>query len=459
MSNTNYRVFLFSSDVGRLTFEDDFATEEEAKARVEQWIGDRDWAEEQARGMFKIEQRLNSHLKGKWRVSIGARPLENDKQMEGVLNKISMSAINKNTKEEIERFSKELADLQASQRKQQKVILQGEFPVYEVAMLEIDRAIDNFLLEEDPRLYGRIQRQQRADGIHRRFMTDGKPFGYDIYKGEYAVRWSHDEENTTIEDIEAIQFHPGGYYGPSECRSFVVKSGALRVTDPCYEIDTWCAGQIEGVKNGDWAAQAGFYREGQCDYSKERWDEVVAKFKDGDKEMEELLTEGRKEKGQEIDDKTIAGIRAFIALRRFEDLNRYGNPDDWSGRIAYLHIRHTSVDPAEFNETNFQIVEGLDVGVDSGQAGFFDLEAFKLVAATGETKRRDGSAFEVFYEACGEQTLHGDGWGPVNSMGVVSSSGFGDGGYRCYVRRDEEGQVVEARIIYIADDEEEEGDE
>lgn len=33
---------------------------------------------------------------------------------------------------------------------------------------------------------------------------------------------------------------------------FKVKSGSLRVSDPCYDKDTWCAGVIEDVKNGNW---------------------------------------------------------------------------------------------------------------------------------------------------------------------------------------------------------------
>jgi hypothetical protein len=35
---------------------------------------------------------------------------------------------------------------------------------------------------------------------------------------------------------------------------FDVKSGVLRVSDPCYSKDTWCAGVIEDVKNGVWDA-------------------------------------------------------------------------------------------------------------------------------------------------------------------------------------------------------------
>ena len=41
-------------------------------------------------------------------------------------------------------------------------------------------------------------------------------------------------------------------------KSFEVKSGALRVTDPCYDMETWCAGTLESVKNGKWFAQLGY---------------------------------------------------------------------------------------------------------------------------------------------------------------------------------------------------------
>lgn len=35
---------------------------------------------------------------------------------------------------------------------------------------------------------------------------------------------------------------------------FKVGSNKLRVSDPCYDKETWCAGTIEDVKNGEWEA-------------------------------------------------------------------------------------------------------------------------------------------------------------------------------------------------------------
>jgi len=35
---------------------------------------------------------------------------------------------------------------------------------------------------------------------------------------------------------------------------FEVISGAVRVTDPCYDTSVWCSGEIKNVRNGRWSA-------------------------------------------------------------------------------------------------------------------------------------------------------------------------------------------------------------
>lgn len=37
---------------------------------------------------------------------------------------------------------------------------------------------------------------------------------------------------------------------------FQVESGKVRVSDPCYQPDTWCAKTLENVKRGKWFAEA-----------------------------------------------------------------------------------------------------------------------------------------------------------------------------------------------------------
>ena len=44
---------------------------------------------------------------------------------------------------------------------------------------------------------------------------------------------------------------------------FKVESGVVRVSDPCYDRKTWCAGTIDGVKKGEWVAEAISFNEGE----------------------------------------------------------------------------------------------------------------------------------------------------------------------------------------------------
>ncbi len=49
----------------------------------------------------------------------------------------------------------------------------------------------------------------------------------------------------------------------TEVGTFEVESGEVRVSDPCYEIDTWCAGTLENVKKGTWIAKV-IHSGGRC---------------------------------------------------------------------------------------------------------------------------------------------------------------------------------------------------
>lgn len=175
----------------------------------------------------------------------------------------------------------------------------------------------------------------------------------------------------------------------SPTNTFVVTSGELRVTDPCYDPDTWCAGTLTNVRNGIWQAHVGYH---ESDYG-------------------------------------------------------------WGTRVAYLHIvniegeRHFD-HKAEFDSTWEN--SGIHVGVDSGQAGFFDGETFRAVCS-GEAVK------DKFYREVCDLTLDDKQWG-VHAAGCVSSSGYGDGSYECLVRR-VDGQVVEAIIVYLAEYEEESEEE
>lgn len=55
---------------------------------------------------------------------------------------------------------------------------------------------------------------------------------------------------------------------------FKVKSGSLRVSDPSYDKDTWCAGVIEEVKNGNWESYI------KLDETSSRVSELISLYSD-----------------------------------------------------------------------------------------------------------------------------------------------------------------------------------
>lgn len=436
-AKTIYRVFLYSSDVNRLTLEGDFSTEDEAKACVQDLIGDRDWDEELNAGRFRIDTILNGHIKGSYHAYAHAYTTEKDSENRG-----------------------------------HQLISKSGFKTAECAQLAVDRVVDEFALNMDSRLYSRIQREQRAAGIHERFITDLTPFGFRVYAGG-DDRFQYDE-SVTVDDLENLVFPPAGMV-VERPRAFEVKSGALRVTDPCYSMDTWCAGTTENVLNGTWHAHVGKYREPTDEYRQKRFDEAIADLKEPDKRMLEIwgVKELSPEADQTVIDKhnhQVERANAGLLRMKLNDFARtWGLPDNWGGRVAYLHIRHESALSEPINPSQF-VASPIHVGVDSGQAGLFDLAAFEVVAQLPDHAADNipGHPHPAFYDACGSNTLGSDAWGVVYNMGAVSLTGYGDGGYTLYERRNEAGELIEARIVYMsegsedfpgADEEEDEGEE
>lgn len=179
--------------------------------------------------------------------------------------------------------------------------------------------------------------------------------------------------------------------------NFEIESGKVRVSDPCYDIDTWCATTLENVKKGKWLAQA------------------------------EMIDEGL-----------------------------------WGKRVSILRCFHESLTNGMINEIEREIISE-KIGVDSGQAGIFDIEHFKKDSDTvgfkkqykEESIRKD----EPWYSMCCDVTLSRNAG--VVPFGVVSSSGFGDGSYVCEVGRkdkDDEISLIEIDFGLNKEDEEEDGE-
>ena len=184
------------------------------------------------------------------------------------------------------------------------------------------------------------------------------------------------------------QLEHGGAKKTLELGEFTVLSGRLAVSDPCYDTDVWCRGELENVMNGTWHASA-----------------------------VEMQT---------------------------------GN---WGRRIARLIAVHENY--ADKKMSKGQCV-GFEVGVDSGQAGLFDASHYKDDSVIANP--RSGllnEPGEIWYDHCCRTTQSPASAGVI-PYGVVSSSGYGDGGYDCFICRNEYGQIIRAEIEFIPEEEDDE---
>lgn len=152
----------------------------------------------------------------------------------------------------------------------------------------------------------------------------------------------------------------------------------VMVTDPCYEVGTWCQIRLDNVKPGKYEA-------------------FVVKSDEG----------------------------------------------DWGIRCSSLIVKHIDM---KFDECTEILTHDGEVGVDSGQAGIFDMSIYP------EVPHKRGHE-NKFYEECCDLTLSKIRCGALlNRKGIVSSTGYGDGSYPLCYSINNEGQIDYMHIIYIGPD-------
>lgn len=128
----------------------------------------------------------------------------------------------------------------------------------------------------------------------------------------------------------------------------------------------------------------------------------------------------------------------------------------WGNRVCEISIILEGYSRYDLSE----VLTDYDIGVDSGQAGFFDDSIYPHVPEgvdKYEYPEFDYSNEKGFYkQACnlahikGEDKNFGIGF---NKKGFNSSSGFGDGGYSLYVYTNNEGEICGAKIVFIGEEE------
>ncbi|MBM7111671.1 DUF4241 domain-containing protein [Brevibacillus laterosporus] len=151
----------------------------------------------------------------------------------------------------------------------------------------------------------------------------------------------------------------------------------------------------------------------------------------------------------------ISGIVEEAAIGTWIGIIDQIDTGDWGERCAYVCAYHESIDIEQV--TNWEACDFI-VGVDSGQAGIFEHQIYRVDdSVIGETKFMPE---DRWYSSCCDQTLGEPKAGVING-GVVSSSGFGDGGYDAFIAKNAEGKVIAVQIVFITEEDllEEEEDE
>ena len=193
-------------------------------------------------------------------------------------------------------------------------------------------------------------------------------------------------------------------------------SGAVIVSDPCYELGTWCQGRLDSVAKGTWHA---------------------AIVKNDDSATNDSWEQNR--------------VRELILLH--ED-HRHLFTDVESGEETYY---------ADWTHAPFH------VGVDSGQAGIFDAAIYRddaairaqdgdLLASSWMKPRPQYNQGEFYATMSGLSCKNNRGCAGTFSRGAVSASGYGDGGYDCFYLQ-VNGDIVGIAIIFIDDRDDEDDDD
>lgn len=210
-----------------------------------------------------------------------------------------------------------------------------------------------------------------------------------------------------------------------EERGFIKLGNKAMVSDPCYGLNTWCQGVVENVLPGEYKCKVGFSDEGD-------WGTRVADIEVIHKDYVGKWIEFWPEEFEVGVDSGQAGIYDYEYYKKYHtDRNETEHvDDDWYDRVyekTYVHEPNPNYEKFDY-----------DINKDD----YFE----KWEAYMADWKRSN------------KILAHFDA-NPIDNLGFVSSSGYGDGGYTCWTAKNDEGKVVAIRVEYITEDDEEYDDE
>ncbi len=238
----------------------------------------------------------------------------------------------------------------------------------------------------------------------------------------------------------------------------ITLSDKVRVTDPCYDIDTWCAGTLDNVLPGEF--NCSYNHDTKKWFNDKKYERVTA-IEVHHKDYPNIkATEYMKD----IDVGVDSGQAGIFDFEMFSDVcSDDERKEKFYDTVCDLTSYDTDAEYVSFPQSEYydekfkDYKDALDLDniVDNTlsfsmirnnllKKGFAVNELYyeftdKYFEYLQDRMRREQACKDI---PCGNT---------IYDKGLVSASGDGDGGYACFVGRNESGQIVAIKIDYYPD--------
>lgn len=236
---------------------------------------------------------------------------------------------------------------------------------------------------------------------------------------------------------------------PSENGQDIKLGDKVVISDPCYDLDTWCNGVLENVKPGNWHTKAenvNINNWGERCSALIAWHEDVEEPDEGDYEL------------TGIDVGVDSGQAGIYDYKHFEYLKDNKDRDEnWYNNIrTFGSVRKPMTVLRKYLAEQLRPLYENRIALEK-ERGWRNTNPEYLEAYRSEKNME----MKTNYYGVNEQSLS-DGlatyhvnciW--TDKYSVVTSSGLGDGSYDCYVAKNYAGQIIGIKIDYFPEYEDE----
>lgn len=212
-----------------------------------------------------------------------------------------------------------------------------------------------------------------------------------------------------------------------ENKGIITLGAKVMISDPCYGLGTWCQGILENVLSGQYDCNVEYSDEGTWGT---RVSAIEVTHVDYKGKFLMLLLEDFEvgvDSGQ-------AGIfdYEYYAKYHMDATERPHVDDDWYDMVCDL--TYTMVENPDYEEFCYELTDGSVEELKKRFDAFFEYQ--DSIKSIKHISKFDGNT--------------------TDGLGLVSSSGYGDGVYNCWAAKNEDGKVVAIRVEFIDEYDEEE---